>query len=117
MNFNFDQMNREKVMKSLEEYIDGLIRDKNLYKEKVETFNKEVEIKKLKEEINEIRKNSLIILSEKESKDRKAFSEEHFKSCKSNVIYILEGTGIGMGISVKCKKCGVEKDITDVDNW
>lgn len=117
MHRNFDRINGENVLNNLEKYIEGLISSNEKLKERVANFNKDEEIKRLKKEIDDIRVNSLTILNDKERKDTREFSEAHFKSCKSHILYILEGTGIGMGITVKCAKCGVEKDVTDVESW
>lgn len=117
MHINFDRINGENVLKNLEKYIEGLISSNEKLKERVANFNKDEEIKRLQKELDDMRVNSLTVLNDKERRDSRHFSEEHFKSCKSNILYILEGTGIGMGITVKCAKCGVEEDVTDVDSW
>lgn len=34
-----------------------------------------------------------------------------------SVSYIMSPTGIGIGVTVKCNRCGDEVDITDYDLW
>lgn len=51
------------------------------------------------------------------------FDLEHklirYQTCKngSHFIYDITETGIGTIVKVKCPACGVEEDITDVNNW
>lgn len=63
-------------------------------------------------------------LNEKESAKHNKFTKKHSK-CNdrtdtigtSHIETIFVATGLGYIISVKCKKCGKEKDITDYDMW
>jgi hypothetical protein len=32
-------------------------------------------------------------------------------------IKVMPGGGIGSGLEIKCKSCGVKEDITDYDSW
>lgn len=107
----------KKLLGNLDYYIDNLLKSNQELREQLSNYNKEDEIEKLKRQISEIQKYSVHIMSEKENDDAKVFRDEHYNSCKSNITYTLEGTGIGTAISVKCKGCNTVKNITDVDNW
>lgn len=59
-------------------------------------------------------------LTKKEIKAKDKF----YKACKElldgqdvNLYYVFTPTGIGNAVTVGCKALGVEKDITDMDNW
>lgn len=107
----------KKILEEIELYIQDLMEYKDDLKDKLEQFNKEDELKKLNEELNHVHQHSLHILSKKEKDEATKFRSEHYQSCNSNIQYILEETGIGATVSVKCKNCNVIKNITDVDNW
>jgi hypothetical protein len=64
------------------------------------------------------------MFNEKVLKDLEEFREKHFKKqCymknrKSDSYSIkIVATGIGDAISIKCRNCGKEKDVTDYDTW
>lgn len=88
-------------------------------------YNKDYEISKYKEQAEDIRNHSLLIMSDREMKDEKAFREHHYelhnggkyKSIANTYVYELTGTGLGCLIKIKCPICGEEKDITDTDSW
>ena len=117
MNINFNQMNKDKVMRDLSAFIDKLISEKDSLSEIVRNYNKDEHIEKLIEENTKLRIHSLHTLSEKEKEQADVFRKKHWESCKGNTRYILEGTGIGTAVGVQCTKCGVKKDITDTSNW
>lgn len=106
-----------KIMDELNLYLKSLTRENDGLRKRLQTFNKEEEIQKLQNELDRMRLYSLHIMSEKEHEDARTFSKYHYETCNSNIQYILEGTGIGTGIVVVCKKCKTEKDITDVSGW
>ena len=54
------------------------------------------------------------------------FMEKHVKSCRcgnnpyhSGVTfhYILSGTGLGWGTTIKCMNCKKKEDITNIESW
>lgn len=112
----------KKFMKALEEivdYINYCEEEKIRYKKTLEEYNKDAEIQKYKKLLEETRKNSLLIMSENETKAEKSFREKHYKKCKNGSTYQYEitGTGIGNCISIKCPVCGESQDITDTTTW
>lgn len=107
----------EKLLSDLNLYINDLISINEKLRKQLKDFNKDDEIQKLKEQLGIFRTNSIHVMSDKENESAKKFSSQHYNSCKSNIQYILEGNGIGTGITVKCKKCLTEENITDIDNW
>lgn len=117
-NRDFKRTQEEKTLSNMNDFVQKLIDDNASLREKIREFKQEEEIKALQEEIDRLRSGSLAILTEKESQDAKAFSKEHYETCENFYMeYILVGTGIGTAISVKCKTCKKEKNITDMDNW
>ena len=66
------------------------------------------------------------ILNEKEVERWGKFDKKHRKKCgkgkndsigTSCIETVFVGTGIGDIVTVRCSKCGKEKDITDYDRW
>ena len=114
---NVRSKGHDKILRELSVYIEDLIERKNNLKDKLDNYSKADEIKRLEDKIQFYISNSIHIMSDKESIDAKTFSTEHYESCKSNIQYILEGTGIGTAVSVKCKKCGAVKNVTDFESW
>jgi hypothetical protein len=106
-----------KMLSDLSAYIENLILSNEELRTKLNDWNKDEEIQKLKGEIDEIRRNNIHLLSSTEKKDAQEFSEKHYYSCKGNTSYTFVGTGIGTSIKVRCTKCNKEKDITDISNW
>jgi hypothetical protein len=106
-----------KMLEDLNLYISDLIDSNKRLNEKLNNYSKEEEIQKLKNKLDYYLTNSLHIMSDKEKDDLKIFRDGHYETCKGNINITLEGTGIGTGVTVKCKKCNIEKDITDVDSW
>ena len=79
---------------------------------------KDEEIKRLKEELDHYRYNSLIVLSDKQKEQVKEFKNKHHHDCKSNYVkYILSPTELGTGVDIICPVCGETLDITDYDLW
>jgi cupin superfamily acireductone dioxygenase involved in methionine salvage len=114
---NIRSKGHEKILGDLSTYIEDLIEQRDDLREKLNNYSKEDEIKKLEGKLGFYMTNSIHIMTDKEKSDAKSFITEHYESCKSNIQYILEGTGIGTAISVRCKKCDTVKHITDHDNW
>ena len=112
----------EDTLDLLKKQIDLLQKDKEDYKKdyinaKQEVYKDEV-IERLNKELERYRENSLQVLSDKEMSQFKEFKHSHYKSCKTNDIWVLlSPTGIGTAITLKCPKCEEKLDITDIDNW
>jgi len=86
-------------------------------KQQLRDYRKEDEIAKLEEEINQMRLNSIHIMTTKEKVKASTFAKEHYASCKGSTRYILTGTGIGTHTLIECKNCKVQEDITDYEGW
>jgi antirestriction protein len=114
---DFRKMQKEKALGELNKFIDNLMDTNTYLVNKLENYNRDEEIANLMRANERLRTNSLHILSEQEEADAKAFREEHWNNCKGNTRYILEGTGIGTGVTVQCTKCNRTKNITDTSNW
>lgn len=117
MKFNWYEDEKSKVVGNLETFIEKLISRNNSLSKQLKDYDKDSSIQKLNDEIKNLRKSSIHIMSKQETKDADEFRSNHWKSCESNIQYILEGTGIGTAISVKCKKCSAVESITDVTDW
>ena len=89
------------------------------FRKKCEEFRKDEEIQKLEAEIEQLRRLSLHVMSEKEREDEQSFRNAHYDKCDNGNDYVYEliGTGIGTVISIKCPVCGEVKDITDIRSW
>lgn len=97
-------------VKEKEDFADSCI-------EKLESFRKDEEIKKLEDEIRNIKNKSIGEFQGEEKERYENFSEKHYKSCKSNVEIRISGTGLGSIIKCCCLKCGEIEDITDTTTW
>ena len=112
----------EDTLVLLKKQIDLLKKDKEDYRKdyinaKQEVYKDEV-VERLNKELERYRKNSLQVLSDKEMSQFKEFKHSHYKSCGTSDVWILlNPTGIGTAIKLKCPKCGEELDITDCDHW
>ena len=112
----------EDTLVLLKKQIDLLQKDKEDYRKdyinaKQEVYKDEV-IERLNKELERYRNNSLQVLSDKEISQFREFKHSHYKSCRTNDVWVLlSPTGIGTGITLKCPKCEKELDITDIDHW
>lgn len=97
-------------VKEKEDYADSCM-------EKLQSFRKDEEIKKLEEEINNIRSNSIGEFIGKEKERYKKFSKKHYELCKGNTEIRVSGTGLGLIVKCCCLKCGEIEDITDSTMW
>jgi hypothetical protein len=113
----FHKDDHVKLLDNLSAYINNLTSQNEYLQEKLNNFRKDDEIQKLEEENKQLRSNSLTVFTDKQRVDAREFSQEHYKKCKSNIIYIVEGTGLGESVQVQCKKCKEIKNITDISNW
>lgn len=93
---------------------------------KLDSWNKDEEIRKYRDEAEDARRHSLISMSDKEMEANKAFRKKHYESCAkpmhskavgNTYIYEITGTGIGTIIKITCPLCGESEDITDTDSW
>ena len=89
------------------------------FREKYQGFCKDEEIQKLERQVDELRRYSLHVMSEKEHTENAAFQAEHYMKCKNGnrFQYELIGTGIGTVLYVRCPVCGEQKNITDLNSW
>ena len=112
----------EDTLVLLKKQIDLLQKDKEDYRKdyinaKQEVYKDEV-VERLNKELERYRKNSLQVLSDKEMSQFKEFKHSHYKTCKTNDVWVfLSHTGIGAIIKLKCCECGEEVDITDINHW
>lgn len=113
------EKNIQKSVESIKQSVEYLVRDNNALRSQIKKFNKDAEIQAKDKELKSVRDHALCVMSDKESKARRIFVEQHYKSCGNagTYIYELSGTGIGTVIKIKCPVCGVEEDITDIDSW
>lgn len=85
-------------------------------RDKIDHYNKDEEIQKLKEEIEKIKVNSLFNLTDVEKKRDLAFKQKHTEmhdqDC-SGFMYRIDYDAIGSFLTIKCPVCGEEEDITD----
>lgn len=108
-------------LKELESQIDMLQDDKEYYRRlyvevRDEKF-KDEEIKRLKEELDFYKRNSLVVLSDEQRERAKEFQHEHYKKCETghrSFVYTVTPTNVITIIELRCPKCG---EIIDVSNY
>lgn len=104
-------------LNALEKSFEGMQRRASDLQSKLDDFNKDDEIAKLREELEETRVNSLHVMSDSEKEKWDNFRKRHYAKCMGNTTITLEGTGLGWGIKLTCTKCNRCEDITDTSNW
>lgn len=109
------------TLKELENQIDMLQDDKEDYRQaylevKDEKFENE-EIKRLKEELDFYKRNSLAVLSDAQRERAEEFQREHYKKCDTghrSFVYTVTPTNVITIVELRCPKCG---EIIDVSNY
>ena len=109
------------TLKELEALIDLLQEDKDDYRQaylevKDEKF-KDEEVKRLKEELDFYKRNSLVVLSDKQRERAKEFQHEHYKKCETghrSFVYTVTPTNVITIVELRCPVCG---EIIDVSNY
>lgn len=109
------------TLKELESQIDILQEDKEDYRQaylevKDEKF-KDEEVKRLKEELAFYKRNSLVVLSDKQKERAEEFIHEHYKKCETghrSFIYTVTPTNVITIVELRCPRCG---EIIDVSNY
>ena len=114
-------LNPYELLEKIKDYIDIINKDKDSYinelRELRDNYDRDAEIKILKQQLDHMRDNSLIILTKEEKRKIEEFQNEHYKKCKGYYKFILTPTGLGTAIEIKCEKCGETLDVTDYDRW
>ena len=109
------------TLKELESQIDILQEDKEDYRQayleiKDEKF-KDEELKRLKEELDFYKRNSLVTLSDEQRERANEFIHEHYKKCETghrSFVYTVTPTNVITIVELRCPKCG---EIIDVSNY
>ena len=109
------------TLKELETQIDILQEDKEDYRRayleiKDEKF-KDEEVKRLKEELDFYKRNSLVVLSDTQRERAEEFQREHYKKCDTghrSFVYTVTPTNVITIVELRCPKCG---EIIDVSNY
>lgn len=112
-------MDIDTILKELLEYIKDIEAENKELKNEIHNYSKDEEIQKYKDELLNVKLNSLYILSTEEKKIANDFKKEHYEKCGKNgrMRYILTPTEIGTGIDIECSCCGEKKDISDYGRW
>lgn len=81
----------------------------------INNFNGDERVKEAEIQLLQLRHNSLCILSDSEREKVNKWHASHKETgCKGKYYeYILSPTGIGMGITMRCKRCGYTENIND----
>lgn len=109
----------DKLLEKLRESYNEVKSELGECRKTIEEWNSDIEIKKVRDELEGIRSRALLIMSARELELAKDFREMHYKSCKNGSTYRYElcGTGVGTAITIICPVCGEEKNITDYECW
>ena len=111
----------KETLQELEDLIDILQEDKEDYRQsylkvKDEKFENE-EIKRLKEELDFYKRNSLVTLTNKQMERAKEFQHEHYKKCNTghkSFVYTVTPTNVITVVELRCPVCG---EIIDLSNY
>ena len=112
----------KETLKELEDLIDILQEDKEDYRQayleiKDEKF-KDEELKRLREELDFYKRNSLVTLSDKQKKRADEFIHEHYKKCDTgykNFVYTVTPTNVITIVELRCPVCGEIIDVSSYD--
>lgn len=115
----------DRAVDKIKEIVDELEHENEELTERLRTFDEAEEIKKRDEEITDLYRRSLLVMSDKELHSEREFRSKHyaihnggkFKSIGNTYIYTISGTGLGATIKIKCPVYGEEADITDYGSW
>ena len=116
----------EQICQYLKDVYEVLEEKASYYQQQLSEYNKDVEIQKYKDKIDELYSRSLLLMSDKEAEAEYNFRQRHYEQCAlplnsksagSTYIYELTGTGLGTIIKITCPICGQSEDITDLDSW
>ena len=86
-------------------------------REELNSYSRDVEIRKLNDEIKSLRNKSIAFFEGNEKELYNSFRQKHYSSCKGSTEIIIKGTALGNCIICRCDKCGNSEDITDVSQW
>ena len=119
---NLRGLNVDKELDKIKDYIELLEEDKQSYIDELrklrEEYDKDKEVKNLKERIKFLESNSLYVLSENQNKQIDEFAHKHYIKCKEAYRHIIvTPTEIGTGISIYCSKCGEKLNLTDYNRF
>ena len=111
----------KETLKELQALIELLEEDKEDYRKayleiKDEKF-KDDELKRLKEELDFYKRNSLVVLTDKQKKRAEEFIHEHYKKCDTghrSFIYAVTPTNVITIVELRCPVC---REIIDVSNY
>lgn len=111
----------KETLKELQALIELLEEDKEDYRKaylevKDEKF-KDDELKRLKEELDFYKRNSLVTLSDVQRERAEEFQREHYKKCETghrSFTYTVTPTNVITIVELRCPKCG---EIIDVSNY
>lgn len=109
-------------LKELESQIDMLQDDKEYYRRlyvevRDEKF-KDEEVKRLKEELEFYKRNSLVTLSDVQKKRADEFIHEHYKKCDTgykSFVYTVTPTNVITIVELRCPVCGEIIDVSSYD--
>ena len=116
--------NIKDTLKELETQIDMLQDDKEYYRRlyvevRDEKF-KDEELKKVKEELEFYKRNSLVVLSDEQRERAKEFQHEHYKKCETgprSFVYTVTPTNVITIVELRCPKCGEIIDVSNYNEW
>lgn len=112
------------TLKELESQIDILQEDKEdcrkAYLEIKDEKFKDEEMKRLKEELEFYKRNSLVVLSDAQRERAEEFQHEHYKKCETghrSFVYTVTPTNVITIVELRCPKCGEIIDVSNYNEW
>lgn len=124
-NMNHIFINFDKELEKLKTAYEDLRERNKKLQNTLDSWNKDTEIQKCKEEKENLRLHSLHIFTDNELNEVVEFKNHHRKKCctspnnryEHTFIYKLTNTHLGTAITIECPICGKSKDITDYKSW
>lgn len=108
----------DKIIEDLKNHVEYITEENKQLESKIEelkNLNRDKEIERLKEELNQTHKDSIYILSKEQKQKIKEFKEEH--NCheigKDRYSLIITSNELFDAIEIKCNICGQSEDLTD----
>jgi hypothetical protein len=101
--FKLNSFNIDEAIEKLKEYVLSLKDDRDAAYKELQNYKKEDGLEKIEYKYNKRLNNALLIMSDKEKKLSDEFRDKHYKKCKNGSTYWYKLSGTGIGTSIHIK--------------